>query len=168
MDRSQDAKPYSRLGNGLIKFCAFGLAVSSAVKFLHPAKPVAYMQYLGYEHEKLYFIAAIELLTAVLFFVRSTRSVGLLLVSSYFGGAIAAHLANHPFAGGGPFLAFNASHHYLGTLPAMLFLACAWIGVWLGNPESLWSFAERTNSRSREGANRTRVPGLREHAPSLP
>jgi DNA-directed RNA polymerase specialized sigma24 family protein len=41
--------------------------------------------------------------------VRSTRWAGLLLVLSYFGGAIAAHLANHPFIAGGPFLAFNAS-----------------------------------------------------------
>jgi hypothetical protein len=40
---------------------------------------------------------------------RPIHWAGLLLVSSYFGGAIAAHLANHPFIAGGPFLAFNAS-----------------------------------------------------------
>ena len=137
---------HGRLGNVLIYFCAVGLVISSTVKFLAPAKPVAYMSYLGYEHDTLFFVATLELLTAIAFFFRPTRSAGLLLVSAYFGGAIAAHLANHPFAGGGPFLAFNANHHYLGTLPATLFLTFAWIGVWLRHPQSLWSFSNGANS----------------------
>src|SRR5579871_4700491 len=116
-------------GNGLIYFSGVGLAVSSVVKFLHPAKPVAYMAYLGFEHDKLYFIACLEMVAAITFLVPATRPAGLLLVSSYFGGAISAHLADHPFTGGGPFLAFNASHHYLGTLPAALLLISAWAGA---------------------------------------
>jgi hypothetical protein len=134
---------HERLGNGLICFCALGLAISSMVKFVHPARPVAYMAYLGFTDTELILVACLELISAILFMIPSTRSAGLLLVSSYFGGAISAHLANHPFNGGGPFLAFNANHHYLGTLPASLFLMCAWIGVWLRHPESRWSFGRR-------------------------
>jgi len=147
-----------KLGNALIHFCAAGLIVSSVVKFLHPAKPVAYMAYLGYEDDKLFFIAALELLTAVSFLVRRTRSAGLVLVSSYFGGAIAAHLANHPFNGGGGFLTFNANHHYLGTLPALLFLSSAWIGVFLRHPESRWSFAGNARTEVRSDLAGSRVP----------
>lgn len=131
---------YGKLGKALIYFSGFGMAATSLVKFLHPAAPVAYLAYLGYEQEKLFVVAALELLAAVMFLIPSTRSVGVLLVSSYFGGAIAAHLAAHPFTGGGPFLAFNAHHHYLGTLPATLFLLSAWIGTWMHHPESRWSF----------------------------
>ena len=148
MNHSTYVGKHGRLGGALIHFCVFGLAVSSTVKFLHPTRPVAYLSYLGYEHETLYLIATLELLTAVAFLFPFTRSAGLLLVSSYFGGAIAAHMANHPFAGGGPFLAFNANHHYLGTLPATLFLASAWIGVWLRHPESLWSFTRTSENRA--------------------
>ncbi len=140
MNASPDTSRHGRLGNVLIYFCAAGLLVSAAVKFLAPPKPVAYMSYLGYEHGTLFFVATLELLTALAFFFRPTRSAGLLLVSAYFGGAIAAHLANHPFVGGGPFLTFNAVHHYLGTLPATLFLVLAWIGVALRHPQALWSF----------------------------
>jgi hypothetical protein len=141
-----NSKGHGGLGNALIYFCGIGLAVSSMVKFLHPVRAVAYMRYLGYEHETLFLIAGVELLTAVLLLLRSTRSAGLLLASSYLGGAISAHLANHPFFGGGPFLVFNANHQYLGTLPAMMLLASAWVGVWLRHPESLWSFTRQENT----------------------
>jgi len=141
-------KSQTRCGNALISFAGFGLVISSMVKFLHPAKPVAYMRYLGYEHETLYLVAIIELITAILFLRESTRSFGLLLVSSYFGGAIAAHLANHPFYGGGMFLEFNANHHYLGSLVPALFLVCAWAGVWLRHPESRWSFVPIKHAES--------------------
>ena len=142
-DQTIDTR-HDNLGNFLIYLCAAALLISAAVKFLALAKPVAYMRYLGYEHVTLFFVAGLELLTLVVFLLPPTRAAGLLLVSAYFGGAIAAHLANHPFTGGGPFLAFNARHHYLGTLPASLFLIFAWTGVWLRHPQSLWSFRGRT------------------------
>ena len=169
MDHSPIGKKHRRLGNILIYFCAFGLAASSTIKFLHPAKPVAYMSYLGYEDGTLFLIAGLELFTAVLFLLPSTRSAGLLVVSAYFGGAIAAHLANHPFTGGGPFLTFNANHHYVGTLPATALLACAWIGVSLRHPEAFWSFGRprETGLSSHAARDPARTPTLKKHAPSL-
>ena len=131
MDRSPNSERHSRLGDGLIYFCVLGLAIGSIVKFLHPARVVAYMGFLGYQNSTLLLIAGLELMIATLFLLPSTRPAGLLLVSAYFGGAIASHLATHPLVSGGPFLEFNARHPYLGTLPATVFLASAWMGVWL-------------------------------------
>jgi hypothetical protein len=120
---------------------------------------VAYLGFLGYEHDKYFVIATIELLTALLFLIRSTRPAGLLLVSSYMGGAISAHLASHPFVAGGPFLMFTAHHPYLSTLPADVFLASAWIGVWLQTPELLSSVTRQADAKPPSGSQ--------ERAPSL-
>jgi hypothetical protein len=136
----------TRAGNTLIILSGVVLAFSSVVKFLHPAKAVAYMQFLGYENSKLFLIASLELLIALLFLNRSTRSIGLPLVSGYLGGAIAAHLAFHPLTGNVPIVVFNANHSYLGALPAIVVLSCAWLGVFLRHPESRWSLNERSET----------------------
>ncbi len=130
MNDSSDAWR-ARIGNGLISFTGAILTISSLVKFFHPAKAVAYMAFLGYHDDKLFLIAAIELSIAILFLYRPTRVAGALLVSGYFGGAIAAHLADHSLTGTAPIIMFNYRHHYLGTLPALVVLVCAWLGLWL-------------------------------------
>jgi DoxX-like family len=137
-----------RLGNALIYICIMALTVSSGLKFLHPAKVVAYMGFLGYRNGTFFLIAAVEILVAVLFLVPSTRASGLLLVSAYFGGAISAHLAHHDFVQGGPFLQFNATHPFLGTIPAWTLLLAAWFGVWLRHPEARWGGTRQTASGS--------------------
>ncbi len=123
----------------MIYICGSALIISSGLKLLHPAKVVAYMGFLGYWNGTFFLIAALEILAAVLFLRASTRAGGLLLVSAYFGGAISAHLARHAFVAGGPFLQFNATHPFLGTIPASIFLMSAWLGVWLRHPEARWS-----------------------------
>jgi hypothetical protein len=139
MTDSQKIQRRTGIGNALIRFSGFVLAFSSLVKFVHGAKPTAYMSFLGYEDEKMFLIAAIELAIAVLFLRLRTRSVGLLLVSSYLGGAIAAHVASHPLNNSAAIVVFNFHHPYLGALPATVVLASAWIGVYLRHPEALWS-----------------------------
>jgi hypothetical protein len=126
-------------GNALIRFCGFGLLFSSAVKFLHPAKAVAYMASMGYEGGTYYFIAALEMLIAIVFLLPSTRSVGLLLLSGYLGGAISAHLAIHRFNSGGPFLVYMANHPYVGALMPGVPLVLAWMGIWMRHPGMLGS-----------------------------
>ena len=96
MTDSQKSQRRIRIGNALIRFGGVVLLFSSLVKFAHLAKPVAYMSFLGYQDGKMFLIAAIEMVIGVLFLLRATRAPGLLLVSSYFGGAIAAHLASSP------------------------------------------------------------------------
>jgi len=122
------------------------MVFSSAFKFLHLPKAVAYMSSLGYEDGTFFLVAGLELLSAVVFCFRSTRSLGLLLVSSYFGGAISAHLASHSAAAGGPFMIHILNHPHVGILPASLFLASAWIGTWLRHPGVLWSLNKFSDS----------------------
>lgn len=118
-------------GKALIRFSGTALILSSGVKFWHPAKAVAYMASMGYEGSTFFVIAVLELASGVLFLLPATRKLGLLLASSYLGGAIAAHLAIHRFFTGGPFLVYMAHHAYIGaTVPASL-LVLTWLGSYL-------------------------------------
>ncbi len=139
-----------RIGNALIRFGGTVLLLSSLVKFAHWTKPVAYMSFLGYQDGKMYLIAAMEMVIGIVFLWRPARPVGLVLVSSYFGGAIAAHLASHPLNSSTPVVVFNFHHPYLGALPATMVLASAWIGVYFRHPEALWSAKETTTAVSPE------------------
>lgn len=118
-------------GKGVTRFCGYGLIVSSMVKFIHPSKAVAYMASMGFEGGTFFVVAVLELISAILFLVPATRRVGLLLVSSYMGGAIAAHLAVHRFYTGGPFLVYMAMHPYVGALVPSAVLVAGWAGTWL-------------------------------------
>ena len=124
-----------RWGNGLIRFSGTILLISSMVKFLHPAKAVAYMRFFGYMENTLFPIAAMELAIGLLFLRRSTRVPGLMLVSAYMGGAIAAHVAYHPLTSTNPIILFDWNHPVLGMIPPVLVLAAAWLGAWLRHPE---------------------------------
>ena len=90
----------------------------------------------------MFLIAAIEMVIGILFLRRATRAAGLLLISSYLGGAIAAHLASHPLSSSAPIVIFNFRHPYLGTLPAIAVLASTWIGVYFRHPDALWNMNE--------------------------
>jgi hypothetical protein len=59
-----------RTGEWLVTFTGAVLLLSAGVKILHPVKAVNYMAFLGYLDEKLFLIAAIELITAMLFLYR--------------------------------------------------------------------------------------------------
>jgi hypothetical protein len=77
---------------------------------------------LGFDGGKLVFIAVLEIISALLFAYQRTRTFGLLMVSAYLGGAIAAHVG----------------HDQTGLQPATV-LALIWLGTWLRNPEMLGS-----------------------------
>jgi uncharacterized membrane protein YphA (DoxX/SURF4 family) len=119
--------------NVLIRFCGYGLILSSLVKFAHPPRAVAYMASMGFEGGTFFLVAVLELIVAVLFLVPATRRIGLLLVSSYLGGAIAAHLSVHRFFVGGPFLVYMATHPYIGALVPTAVLTAGWAGIWLSD-----------------------------------
>lgn len=132
------SQQYARWGNRMMQFCGYLLIGSSVVKFLGPGGPVAYMASMGFEGGTLYVVAILELLVGVLFLLRNTRMLGLLLVSSYFGGAIASHLAIHRLLDrGGPFVQFMAAHRYIGALIPATFLVLAWTGMWWAHPSSV-------------------------------
>ncbi len=135
MNSSHKNETHVRVGNGLMRFSGILLMFTSLVKFVHPPRAVDYMAFFGYTGETYFLIAGIEFAIAVLFLRASTRAVGLLLLSSYLGGAIAAHVAYHPLTSSAPILLFDAYHPYLGSVPPALVLVSAWVGAWLRHPE---------------------------------
>lgn len=118
-------------GITLVRSVGVALVVSSFVKFSHPSPVVDYMGSMGYQDGTYYVIAAGELVIAVMLLVARSRWLGLLLASAYLGGAVAAHVAIHRYAVGGPFLEFMATNPFVGALLPGAFLALLWAGAWL-------------------------------------
>jgi len=102
------------VSNILIFLPSIALLGSSFAKFAHVPGIVAQMTALGFDGPRLMTLAVLELASAVAFLVPKTRPFGLLLVSAYLGGAIAAQLG----------------HGQPPESPAVL-LALIWIGMWL-------------------------------------
>jgi len=112
-----------RVGNRLTYLLSFLLVASASAKLTHIPKVVTtQMAGLGFDGGKLVFIAVLEIISALLFAYPRTRTFGLLMVSAYLGGAIAAHVG----------------HDQTGIQPAIV-LVLIWLAVWLSNPELLGS-----------------------------
>jgi len=111
-------------GSILIGLIALVLFASAVAKFAKAPFVVSPLAADGFAGQRLLAIAVMEFLSALLFLVPRTRSLGLLLISSYMGGAIATHLG----------------HDQSIVQPAVV-LALAWVGVWLRHREVVWSFS---------------------------
>ena len=111
-------------GSILIYLVGILVIGSASLKFAQPPAVVAQFRELGYEGSKLTLIGIMEVCCALLLMIPRTRSIGLLLFSSYLGGAIATHVGHSQSAAVGP----------------AVLLTLAWIGVWLRHPYALWSF----------------------------
>ena len=109
-------------GNVLVSLCSVILTLSAAAKLARIPKVVSELGGMGFSDGRLIFIAVLELVCAVLFFTPYLRSLGLLLVSAYMGGAIATHL----------------QHGQSMAQPGII-LALIWIGTWVRDPQILWS-----------------------------
>jgi hypothetical protein len=114
----------TRSGNILIYLLGFMLVGSAVAKFARIPMVLEQFRVLGFEDGRLMFIGILEIVCAALFMLPRTRSIGLLLVSSYLGGAIATHVGH-----GQP----------TAVEPAFL-LGLFWLGAWLRHPQILWSF----------------------------
>ncbi len=104
---------------------------SAGAKFAHVPAVVVQLGAMGFTDSKLTFIAVLEVVSALLFLVPATRSAGLLLVSSFLGGAIATHL-----------------QHGQPIVQPSFVLVLIWFGTWLCHPELLWSLNRPTASAS--------------------
>jgi len=102
------------VSNILIFLPGIALLASSITKFLHVPAIVAQMTALGISGPRLMIVAVLEFASSALFLVPKTRPFGLLLVSAYLGGAIAAQLG-----------------HGQPPVPPAVLLALIWIGTWL-------------------------------------
>jgi len=126
MDRSGKQAHGRRLaGSILIILPGLAVAMSSIVKFAGVPAVVHQMAAQGFAGGKLTLVAALEILSAVLFLFPRTRSFGVLLLSSFLGGAICTHVRMGEYAKAiGPFI----------------LMILAWVGTWLRHPDALWSF----------------------------
>jgi DoxX-like family len=118
------SKTRQLVGNLVIILGGLILLGSAAAKLAHVPKVVFQLGSMGFDGNKLMFIALLEVVSALLFLIPFTRSIGLLLVSSYLGGAIATHL----------------QHDQPMIQPAFV-LVFIWFGAWLRHQGVLWSFA---------------------------
>ena len=97
--------------------------VGSAIGKLLGAQPVVEMFTKWGLKDQTLLIGAGELISALLFFIPRTNSLGVLLLSAYLGGAIVTHMQN-----GEPYVA-----------PAVM-LVLVWVAGYLRHPEILQSF----------------------------
>jgi hypothetical protein len=109
---------------GLVLHVLIGglMMFTGSQKVLGPVPPEALVKFGLGEQARL--IGAGALLTALLLLVPRTSSLGILLASSFWGGAISIHMAH-----GEPYL-----------LQAVL-LVLSWAGAYLRNPAKLGSFS---------------------------
>ncbi len=121
-----ESSPASRkrrnAGTLLIVLIGLMLMGSAGAKLVQVPPVIEELGAMGFAGGRLTFIAVLEIVSAVLFLVPSSRAVGLLLVSSFLGGAIATHL-----------------QHAKPILQPSIVLSLVWIGTWLRHPEMLWS-----------------------------
>jgi DoxX-like family len=120
---------------GLVLIVLPGLALtgSSIAKFAGIPAVSDSMAALGFSGAKLTFVAVLEIVGAALFLWKRTRSIGILWISAYLGGAICAHV--------------RANEFQKAVSPAMV-LALAGIGTWLRHPAMLWSMLERAGAEN--------------------
>jgi hypothetical protein len=118
-------------GNVLIFVVGFMLLGSAGAKLAHVPKVVSELGAMGFDGNKLIFIAVLEIASALLFLIPFTRSAGLLLVSSFLGGAIATHL-----------------QHDQPIIQPVFVLFLLWLGTWLRHRRMLWSVGFSTNETS--------------------
>ena len=111
-------------GKVLIALGGLMLIGSAGTKFAHVPAVVTQLGAMGFYGNRLMFVAVLEVVSALLFLVPVTRSAGLLLVSSFLGGAIATHL-----------------QHGQPIIQPSFVLILIWLGAWLRHPELLRSLA---------------------------
>lgn len=138
MNSSSPSKTRQIAGNILVYLGGFALLGGGVTKFAHVPKVVAQMTSMGLGGDKLTLVASLEVLTALLFLFEPVRSIGLLLLSSFLGGAICAHVQ---------------SDQYFAVIPPMIVMSICWLGATLLHPQVLWSLHPSDNAIfARQGA----------------
>src|SRR5215831_19877147 len=111
-------------GNILIFLPGLVVTMSSIVKFAGVPGVVHNMAADGFANGKLSLVATLEILSAALFLFPRTRSFGVLVLSSFLGGAICTHVQ---------------MGQYDKAIGPSILLTLSWIGTWLRHPQALWS-----------------------------
>ncbi len=117
----------SGLLGALFLFSAFS-------KFSGAAGPM--MEHFGFTSGETTLIAIGEVVSAVLFLIPRTQSLGTLLLSAYMGGAIATHMSAAP---GTEELGGEGIQSYV--MPSII-LVVVWVASLVRNPKTLSSFQD--------------------------
>jgi hypothetical protein len=116
-------KSWGPIAGLILHFLIGGLLIfTGSLKILGSVPPEALVKYSLEEQARL--IGAGAIVTALLLLIPRTSSLGLLLASSFWGGAICIHMAN-----GEPYV-FQA-----------VMLVLSWAGAYLRDPATLSSFS---------------------------
>ena len=132
--------------NTLILLSCFALLGSASAKFAQVPAVAGQMSAAGLGGWRLTFVALLEVASAIAFLIPATRSLGLLLVSSFLGGAIATHL-----------------QHGQSIVPPSIVLVIAWFAAWLRYPVVLWSLY---GEAGRDGVERASKQNIRLGSPA--
>jgi len=108
------------------------LIVSGIGKFMGAATPM--MEHFGFTASETTLIATGEIISAILFLIPKTQSLGTLLLSAYMGGAIASHMSASV---GTEELGGEDVQSYLVS---SIFLVVIWVASIIRNPATLSSF----------------------------
>ncbi len=133
------------MGDVLIVLFGLMLIGSAGAKFAHVPAVVTQLGAMGFDGSRLMFVAVLEVVSTLLFLVPLTRSAGLLLVSSFLGGAIATHL-----------------QHGQPIVQPSFVLLLIWLGAWLRHPEILWSLNRPAPSANQLAHQGHREPAVRQ------
>src|SRR5262252_1955058 len=112
------------VGNILIVLPGLVMTVSSIVKFAGVPGVMQNMAADGFSGGKLTLVATLEIFSAALFLFPRTRSFGVLLLSSFLGGAICIHVQ---------------MGEYAKALGPSVLLTLSWTGTWLRHSLALWN-----------------------------
>ena len=111
-------------GSALILLPGLAVTMSAILKFAGVPSVVHTMAADGFSGSKLTLVAALEVVSASLFLFPRTRSFGVLVLSSFLGGAICTHVQ---------------TGEYPKAIGPVILLTLAWVGTWLRHPQALWS-----------------------------
>lgn len=103
------------------------LGMSAFMKISGDADTLSQLTGFGYTEAEVTLIGIGELVSVLLFLIPRTSSVGLLLLSAYFGGAIASHMQQPA----------GENDNYIA---AVVFLTITWITAIIRTPGVLASF----------------------------
>ena len=96
------------------------MLVDSIMKFVQPPEVVQGTLELGYSDHHIVILGALGLVTTLLYIIPRTAVLGAILLTGYFGGAVATHVRLD-----NPLFTHVLFTIYLGIL--------AWGGLWLRN-----------------------------------
>lgn len=107
----------SKISNLLLILLGVFFFMSAAAKFYGDVGMVSNFRKWGLINQ-IWLIGGIEIIAIIIFLIPRTFMLGLLLLSSYMGGAIVIHLANGN-----------------NIFPPLIILAIIWATAWLNRPQ---------------------------------